>query len=82
MLLSGWNIEAGGKMTKFHSITIDFQEKLILQKIYGETECRCLRFEDETDLLAEMVLLLGDRDDKKIKQAVEIVKRKSDGSFI
>lgn len=63
-------------MTKYHSITIDFQEKLILQKIYGETECRCLSFEDETDLSAEMVLLIVGRNEEKIKQAVELVKRK------
>lgn len=37
---------------------MDFQEKLIFQKMYDETECRYLRFEDETDLLADMVLLL------------------------
>lgn len=54
-------------MTKFHSIMIDFQEKLVLQKIYGETECRCLKFEDETDLSAEMILLLCGRDEEKIK---------------
>ena len=66
-------------MTKYHSITIDFQEKLILQRIYGETECRCLSFADETDLLAEMMLLLVGPDEEKIKQAVELVKRKSSG---
>jgi len=66
---------------KYHSITIDFQKKLILQKIHGETECRCLRFEDETDLLSEMMLLLVGRDKKKIKQALELVKTKSDGSL-
>jgi len=63
-------------MTKYHSITIDFHEKLILQKIYGETECRCLRFEDEPDLLAEMLLLLVGCDEEKIKQVGELVKRK------
>ena len=68
-------------MTKFHSITIDFHEKLILQKIYGETECRCLSFEDEADLLAEMVFLLVGRDEGKIKQALELVRTKSDGSL-
>ena len=65
-------------MTRFQSITIDFHEKLILQKIYGETECRCLKFEDGTDLLAEMMLLLVGTDEEKIKQAVELVKTKSD----
>ena len=69
-------------MTKYHSITIDFQEKLVLQKIYGETECRCLRFEDETDILVEVVLLLVGRDEEKIKQAVKLVKAKSDGRLI
>ena len=49
-----------------------------LQKIYGETECRCLSFEDETDLLAEMILLLVDRDEEKVKQAVEIANKKSE----
>ena len=62
-------------MLKYHSITIDFQEKLILQRVYGETECRCLSFEDETDLLAKMMILLGGRDEKKLKQAVELAKR-------
>jgi len=66
-------------MVKYHSITIDFQEKLILQKIYGETECRCLRFEDETDLLTEVILLLVGCDEKKVKRALEIMKRKSVG---
>ena len=63
-------------MTKFHSITIDFHEKLVLQKIYGETECRCLRFENETDLLSKMILLV-DGDEEKIKQTMELVRRKS-----
>ena len=68
-------------MTKFHSITIDFQEKLILQKIYGETECRCLRFEDDTDLLVELMLLLAVRKEEKLKQGVELMKTKSGSSL-
>ena len=57
-------------MTKYHSITIDFQERLVLKKIYGETECRCLRFEDETDLLAEVMFLLVGSDEKKCKYII------------
>ena len=60
-------------MTKYHSITIDFHEKLVLQKIYGETECRCLSFEDETDLLAKMILLIVGHDEEKIKLFIDFI---------